>query len=52
MKKASTLEITEELITREGIEKIKIKPHEEFKIIAGHEEKVYTGPAIIIINQD
>lgn len=48
----STKELTQELIGREGVEFIQINPHEEFKITTGQKELVYSGPAIILINQD
>ncbi|GAA0135367.1 hypothetical protein YSY43_22070 [Paenibacillus sp. YSY-4.3] len=48
----STKELTKELAGREGIEVIKVNPHEEFKITTGQKEMKLTGPAIILINQD
>lgn len=48
----STKEITNELINREGISHLKIEPYEKVTITTGQGEREFTGPAIIIINQD
>lgn len=48
----ATKELSEELQRREGVTTIRIEPHEEMKIITGHEERTFQGPAIIHINQD
>lgn len=48
----STKDLTETLLSREGITYLNVEPYEKVKITAGHSEKEFTGPAIIIINQD
>jgi hypothetical protein len=52
MDQIPTKEISEELINREGITHISVEPYECVRIITGQEEREFTGPAIIIINQD
>jgi hypothetical protein len=52
VERPSTKDISNELKEREGVTYISIDPYDEVKIITGHKEKVFTGPAIIIINQD
>lgn len=52
MDKVSTKEISKELTTREGITHIIVEPYENVKITTGQGEQEFTGPAIIIINQD
>ncbi|MEI3607083.1 BC1881 family protein [Pseudogracilibacillus sp. SE30717A] len=48
----STKDLTNELKAREGITHIEIEPYEKISITTGHETKEFTGPAIILINQD
>ena len=48
----STKELCQELSEREGIERIVVEPYQEFIITVGQQEKVFTGPAVIIVNQD
>lgn len=48
----STKNLSQELSSREGVETISVKPYEEVKITVGQQEKVFTGPAVILINQD
>ncbi|GAC42819.1 BC1881 family protein [Paenibacillus popilliae] len=50
--KASTKELTDELMGREGVRSVNVDPHENFKITTSQEEIMLTGPAIILINQD
>ncbi|WP_256816546.1 BC1881 family protein [Cytobacillus sp. Bac17] len=52
MTNLSTKEISEELVNREGISHIVVEPYEGVRIITGQGEREFTGPAIIIINQD
>ncbi|WP_157800967.1 BC1881 family protein [Bacillus solitudinis] len=52
METGSTKDLTKELSTREGISKLDIEPYEKVKIITGQGEREFTGPAIIIVNQD
>jgi hypothetical protein len=52
MENKPTKEISDELLKREGVSQIVVDPYEEVKIITGQNEKIVTGPAIIIINQD
>lgn len=44
----STKELVEELVTREAVEKIMIKPYQEYKIIIDNNEISDTGPAVIL----
>lgn len=48
----STKDLSQELSNREGVEAISVEPYEEIKITVGQKEKVFTGPAVILINQD
>ncbi|VUG07068.1 hypothetical protein PPOLYM_03476 [Paenibacillus polymyxa] len=48
----STKNLSEELSKREGVEVITVEPHQEFKITVGQQEETFTGPAVILINQD
>lgn len=48
----STKELSEELLAREGIQSILVKPYEEVKITVGQQETTFTGPAVILINRD
>ncbi|MCP3807147.1 BC1881 family protein [Paenibacillus sp. Lou8.1] len=48
----STKNLSEELSKREGVEVITVEPHKEFKITVGQQEETFTGPAVILINQD
>ncbi|WP_157073478.1 BC1881 family protein [Planococcus rifietoensis] len=48
----STKQLTEELSERESVVSMNVDPYEEVVIIVGQKEKTFTGPAIIIINQD
>lgn len=52
MKNYSTNEISKEITNREGITHIQVEPYEKFKITTGQGEREFTGPAIIIVNQD
>lgn len=52
MGKLSTKDLTETLLSREGITHLNVEPYEKVKITTGHSEKEFIGPAIIIINQD
>ncbi|WP_226036145.1 BC1881 family protein [Aquibacillus saliphilus] len=52
MKDISTKQITEELCVREGISNIVVEPHSEITITTGGNNEKFTGPAIIMINQD
>lgn len=52
MKSISTKNISEELTEREGIIHINVEPYEKVKITTGQGEREFTGPAIIIVNQD
>lgn len=47
-----TYQLSEELVTREGVSHIDVDPHEKVVIKVGQQEQVFSGPAIIIINQD
>ena len=47
-----TYQLSEELVTREGVSHVNVDPHEEVVIKVGQQEQIFTGPAIIIINQD
>jgi hypothetical protein len=48
----STKYLTQELVKKEGITHIEVEPYEKIRITTGQEEYEFTGPAIIIINQD
>ncbi|EPD52774.1 hypothetical protein HMPREF1210_01154 [Paenisporosarcina sp. HGH0030] len=48
----STKDITDELLQREGIAHLNIEPYEKVTITTGQGEQHFTGPAIIIVNQD
>lgn len=48
----STKELSQELSEREGIETLTVEPHQQFKITVGQQEKIFTGPAVILVNQD
>ena len=50
--KKTTKEISDELLKREGITHLDIKPYNNIKITTDQVERIITGPAIIIINQD
>ncbi|MGM0903077.1 MAG: BC1881 family protein [Bacillota bacterium] len=52
MKEVTTKEVTKELLNREGISSLSVEPYEKVKITTGQGEREFTGPAIIIINQD
>lgn len=52
MKDYSTKEISNELTMREGVTPIHVEPYEKFIISTGQGEREFTGPAIIIVNQD
>lgn len=52
MEKLSTKELTEELSKREGITTIRVAPYELVEIKTGQGTQKFTGPAIILINQD
>lgn len=52
MNQFSTKELSTELTTREGITHINVEPYEKVKIITGHGEREFTGPAIIVVSQD
>lgn len=52
MKGFSTKEISNELLSREGITQIRVEPYEKVKITTGQGEREFIGPAIIFINQD
>ncbi|MGG4344942.1 BC1881 family protein [Paenibacillus lautus] len=47
-----TKDLSQELSEREGVETILIEPYQEFKITVDQQEKIFTGPAVILINQD
>lgn len=47
-----TKQLTEELLGREAVASIEVAPDEEVVIKVGQKESKFTGPAIIIINQD
>ncbi|MEK4239082.1 BC1881 family protein [Paenibacillus sp. FSL H7-0714] len=48
----TTKDLSDELSKREGVEVLTVEPHEEFKITVGQQEKIFTGPAVILVNQD
>lgn len=48
----SIKQLSEELSGREVVTSIEVGPHEEVVIKVGQQEAKFTGPAIIIINQD
>lgn len=50
--KQTTKDLSEELSKREGVQTITVEPHQEFKITVGQQEKSFTGPAVILVNQD
>ena len=50
--KTSTNQLTQELLGREAVTSIDIKPNEEVVIKVGQKETKLTGPAVIVINQD
>ncbi|HWL22401.1 MAG TPA: BC1881 family protein [Ureibacillus sp.] len=50
--KKTTKEITDELLRREGISHLNIEPYEKVTITTGQGEREFTGPVMIIINQD
>lgn len=52
MSEITTKDITAELLKREGISYVEVEPYEKVIITTGHCEKEFTGPAIIIVNQD
>lgn len=52
MKDYSTKEISNELTIREGVIHIQVELYEKVKISTGQGEREFTGPAIIIVNQD
>jgi hypothetical protein len=52
MNQILTKDISKELTKREGITQINIEPYEKVKITTGHGEQDFTGPTIIIVNQD
>ncbi|GEN36105.1 BC1881 family protein [Aneurinibacillus danicus] len=52
LKQAQTVNLSEELETREGVTTIRIEPHQEFKITTGQKERAFQGPAVILVNQD
>ncbi|MCM1564796.1 MAG: BC1881 family protein [Dehalobacter sp.] len=52
MKNISTLDLTNELMGRNGVESISVEVYEEVRIISNKTEKIVQGPAIILINQD
>lgn len=50
--KQNTKELSQELSQREGVEAITVDPHQEFIITVGQQERKFTGPAVILVNQD
>lgn len=48
----NTKDLSQELLNREGVQAITVEPHQEFKITVGQQEQKFTGPAVILINQD
>lgn len=48
----STKNLSEELSKREGVETITVEPYQEIRITVGQQEKLFTGPAVILVNQD
>lgn len=48
----TTKDLSTELSKREGVQEITVEPHQEFKITVGQEEQTFTGPAVILVNQD
>lgn len=52
MNDISTMELTNELINRNGVESISVEAYEEVRIVSNKGEKIVQGPAIILINQD
>ncbi|MBM4762721.1 BC1881 family protein [Bacillus sp. B15-48] len=52
MEQYSTVELSNELVEREGISHIKVEPYEKVTLTTGQGEREFTGPVIIIINQD
>jgi hypothetical protein len=52
MENVHTKELSQELVGREGVFHIDVEPYEKVKITTGQGEREFTGPAIIIINQD
>ena len=52
MENVHTKELSQELVSREGVSYIDLEPYEKVTITTGQGELEFTGPAIIIINQD
>jgi hypothetical protein len=52
MNEVSTKQLTDELVKREGIRSITVKPYENVTINVADECFTLSGPAIIVINQD
>lgn len=52
MENATTKQLHEELVNREGIREIIITPHETFELKTAQQVVELTGPARILINQD
>lgn len=48
----STKTLIDELITREGIDRIIVLPYEKYQIIANAEQIKNTGPVIILVIND
>lgn len=52
MENKPTVEIHEELASREGVTEIVIGPYESFQIVQDQRTHEFTGPARVLINQD
>lgn len=51
MENKATVEVREELASREGVKEIVIGPYETFQIVQDQCTQVFTGPARIVISQ-
>lgn len=52
MENKPTVEIHEELASREGVTEIVVGPYESFQIVQDQRTHEFTGPARILVNID
>lgn len=52
LRDVSTVELSEELESRLGVTSFDVHPYEIVRIISADGERVITGPAVVIINED
>lgn len=52
MKEKTTVEVHEELASREGVTEIVVGPYEKFQIVQDQRTHEFTGPARVLINID